>query len=273
MQEAYLIQTRLQKMPYKHIAAHLNKTELACRLHYHQISNGSNRRKRNLSCSSVATDYSHLLRERTPGMENRLSPIPQMEATNAGVTVSPGGSSVRLPSIMSATTSPKLPAILPKPDAVEGLKMYPDGQRALPSGPFPGYAAQKQPLKLDTALPSVSAPSHNSAHVDLARLQAIYAGHRNTFWAAIATEYGHNASPATLERAWKTERCCSSNGPQHHSPITPSASPVSETKEVFGEYRMRDRTSISSLLGPEAAVEGRTMWDRDMIRKMEVDRV
>lgn len=34
-------------MPYKHIAAYLKKTELACRLHYHQLSHGSNRRKRN----------------------------------------------------------------------------------------------------------------------------------------------------------------------------------------------------------------------------------
>lgn len=39
-QENYLLQTRMQKMPYKHIAAHLKKTELACRLHYHQLSHG-----------------------------------------------------------------------------------------------------------------------------------------------------------------------------------------------------------------------------------------
>ena len=45
VQEVYLLQTRLQKMPYKHIAAHLKKTELACRLHYHQLSHGSHRRK------------------------------------------------------------------------------------------------------------------------------------------------------------------------------------------------------------------------------------
>lgn len=42
---------RLQKMPYKHIAARLRKTELACRLHYHQLSNASNGRKRTTSMS------------------------------------------------------------------------------------------------------------------------------------------------------------------------------------------------------------------------------
>ncbi|KAJ9636387.1 hypothetical protein H2199_008062 [Coniosporium tulheliwenetii] len=31
-EETYLLQTRMQKMPYKHIAAQLKKTELACRL-------------------------------------------------------------------------------------------------------------------------------------------------------------------------------------------------------------------------------------------------
>ncbi|OBT59044.1 hypothetical protein VE04_01045 [Pseudogymnoascus sp. 24MN13] len=52
-EEVYLLQTRLQKMPYKHIAAHLKKTELACRLHYHQLSHGSNRRKRTASIPSA----------------------------------------------------------------------------------------------------------------------------------------------------------------------------------------------------------------------------
>src|SRR5436190_1637333 len=51
-QEAYLLRTRLHKMPYKHIATHLRKTELACRLHYHQMSYGSNRRRRTESMSS-----------------------------------------------------------------------------------------------------------------------------------------------------------------------------------------------------------------------------
>src|SRR5262245_6942139 len=42
----------MQKMPYKHIAAHLKKTELTCRLHYPHLSHGSHRRKRTSSVSS-----------------------------------------------------------------------------------------------------------------------------------------------------------------------------------------------------------------------------
>lgn len=243
-------------MPYKHIAAHLNKTELACRLHYHQISHGSNRRKRNLSCSSVSTDYSHLFRETSAVRDNRMASAAQV-----------GVSDVRLPSIMSTTTSPKLPAILPRPGVVgskpsEAPRGYPEGQRLLPA--FEATSASKQGLRLDTTLPSVSAPVHNASHVDLSRLHAIYVAHRNTFWAAIASEYGHKASPSMLERAWKTGRCC---GHQGHSPITPSASPVSDTREGFGDG---GRTSLSGILGPEGG-SVRSAWDRDMIRKMEVN--
>jgi hypothetical protein len=43
-------------MPYKHIASYLKKTELACRLHYHQLSHGSNRRRRTNSLNSSSPD-------------------------------------------------------------------------------------------------------------------------------------------------------------------------------------------------------------------------
>lgn len=54
--EDYLIRTREHKMPYKHIAAHLKKTELACRLHYHQMLSGGGRRRRTESISSTSSN-------------------------------------------------------------------------------------------------------------------------------------------------------------------------------------------------------------------------
>ncbi|KAH8902955.1 hypothetical protein BR93DRAFT_224029 [Coniochaeta sp. PMI_546] len=125
-EEVYLLQTRLQKMPYKHIAAHLKKTELACRLHYHQLSHGSNRRKRTTSISSGSSTGGH-----SPTM---LASIPSPIHEHDGIgtpsrSTSPPGSagsyaptspnSVQLPSIMhagaSTDASPRLPTILPKP--------------------------------------------------------------------------------------------------------------------------------------------------------------
>lgn len=295
-------------MPYKHIATYLNKTELACRLHYHHISRGSNRRKRNLSCSSTMSDYSQQqqqqqqYRGRSMSVEGRLSPISQFAgATPPSGSPSRAAAAVRLPSIMDATHSQNLPAILPKPSSgcisVSSMgpasapapshapAMYPEGQRPLPvlQDSTVMHRQQHALLKLDTAvLPSVSAPSHNASHVDLSRLHQIYASHRNTFWAAIASEYGYNAAPSTLEKAWKTGRCCGHQKQQQHqqqggqSPLTPSDSPKSEVCSSFsssGEWRSpdrnHDRTSISSILGPDGA-STRSAWDRDTIRRMEI---
>src|SRR5688572_12258539 len=77
---------RLQKVAYKKIATHLDKTELACRLHYHQLSHGGNRRKRTNSLSSNSSDKSATSPAQTPtsGVDSsrhrsttpsRLSPI------------------------------------------------------------------------------------------------------------------------------------------------------------------------------------------------------
>lgn len=121
-----MLQTRLQKMPYKHIAAHLKKTELACRLHYHQLSHGSNRRKRTTSISSGSSTGGH-----SPTMLASIpSPIHEHDGlSTSSRSSSPPGSagsygptspnSVHLPSMIAAGSStdgsPRLPTILPKP--------------------------------------------------------------------------------------------------------------------------------------------------------------
>lgn len=125
MQEVYLLQTRLQKMPYKHIAAHLKKTELACRLHYHQLSHGSNRRKRTTSVSSGSSTGGHsplmLTSIPSPIHEHDGISTPSRSASppgSAGSYAPTSPNSVHLPSIRtgnSTDASPRLPNILPKP--------------------------------------------------------------------------------------------------------------------------------------------------------------
>ena len=63
-------------MPYKQIAAHLRKTELACRLHYHQVCHSSNRNKTK-SISSASSPESPMFGEQYHG--NRDSPITSPE--------------------------------------------------------------------------------------------------------------------------------------------------------------------------------------------------
>jgi len=267
----YLLQTRLQKMPYKHIAAHLKKTELACRLHYHQLSHGSNRRKRTTSVSSGSSSG---LSPVLPA----INPSSMQEASSRDVT--PPGSAgshepsspdyqtpVQLPRIMSGTNiSPRLPTILPKPasmtlstnlasPALNFPTPMPDSAHSLGPSPFPqpSPAGQTPSLRLDCTLPPPS------AQVDLPRLQAIYAAHRSSFWGAIAVEYGSGVSPIVLEQAWKANMF--SGGSQ--TPITPAPSP-------HDRESLYDKTRISAILGIDT--HPRSPKERDLARRSAEER-
>ncbi|KAH8167442.1 hypothetical protein CIB48_g815 [Xylaria polymorpha] len=197
-EEVYLLQTRLQKMPYKHIAAHLKKTELACRLHYHQLSHGSNRRKRTASVSSGSSSG------QSPVLP-AINPSPSQESSSRDITPPRSAGShepsspdyhnqIQLPRILSGNNvSPRLPAILPKPASM----------------------------------------TLSTAQVDIPRLQAIYTAHRSSFWGAIAADYGSNVSPIVLEQAWKANMF--SGGSQ--TPITPAPSP-NDRESIYDKTRI-----------------------------------
>ncbi|KAI1816189.1 hypothetical protein GGS20DRAFT_254157 [Poronia punctata] len=251
-EEVYLLQTRLQKMPYKHIAAHLKKTELACRLHYHQLSHGSNRRKRTTSVSSGSSQgLSPVLTtiDRSPMPETPCRDATPPESTSGYEGNSPDYQhSVQLPRIMlGSRVSSRLPAILPKPasmtlatnmpsPALSFAAPMPENAPPLGPSPFPrpSSSGQTPSLRLDCTLPPPS------TQVDLPRLQAIYATHRSSFWGAIATDYGSGVSPIVLEQAWKANLF--SGGSQ--TPITPAPSPCDRDS-------LHDRTRISAILGTE----------------------
>jgi hypothetical protein len=271
-EEVYLLQTRLQKMPYKHIAAHLKKTELACRLHYHQISHGSNRRKRTASTSSSSsTGHSPTMLAAVP------SPIREHEASPAGSSPSYSSespdrrSSMQLPSIMSGIdSSPRLPAILPKPASMSlGSATGPmnrgyttplaEPSRALAPSPFPQASpiSTSPSLRLDCSLPQPG------GHVDMGRLHAVYAQHRSSFWGAIASEYGGGVSPVVLEQAWKTNTPTLPNP----TPISPATTP--NERDVAAQEK-QDRTRISAILGIDA--NPRSPKEREMVRRLEQER-
>ncbi|KAI8961061.1 hypothetical protein F5Y11DRAFT_245169 [Daldinia sp. FL1419] len=272
-EEVYLLQTRLQKMPYKHIAAHLKKTELACRLHYHQLSHGSNRRKRTTSISSgSSTGHSPILPATIP---SPIQEVPRDNSSPVGATGnepdSPGyATSVQLPSIITNVgTSPRLPAILPKPSTIAlpstahsapcGYSVSgPDSTRSLAPSPFPQPASVNQVpvLRLDCSLPPPS------AHVDIPRLQSIYAAHRSSFWTAIASEYGSGISPIVLEQAWKASVFAMGG----QTPITPVTSP--NDREII--YEKHDKTRISAILGIDA--NPRSPKERELVRRLEEER-
>ncbi|OAR00307.1 hypothetical protein LLEC1_01022 [Akanthomyces lecanii] len=259
--EAYLLRTRLQKLPYKHIAAHLNKTELACRLHYHQLSHGSSRRKRTASNSS-GSDQSPVMPNMTPSpnydrASRPISPPHRLDGRFV-MTPPPQLNDVQLPGIMTSRCSPRVPTILPKPTSM-GLNSRASSPLGYPPS-MPEPHAQLPPvsfhhesslptapssLRLEHSLPLPSTSTHSPAHVDLNRLQSVYAAHRDRFWDLVAAEYGSSLGPATLEKAWKSGRCC--------SPIYgPLASPKEDDKmSVSHALASRDKTRISSLISAD----------------------
>ncbi|KAJ3464147.1 hypothetical protein MRS44_008933 [Fusarium solani] len=239
-EEAYLIQTRLQKMPY-------NASE------HREPSPGE-----------------HLPLSFSPGSSRSYSPP-------CNISGAPHGNHIQLPSIVGPGEVPRLPSILPKPT---GMPLPPpvstyaspatDAPVPMPA-PFHRAASQHRttpPLRLDcTGIPP--APTHTAAHVDLSRLHAIYSAHRASFWTTIASEYGPNVSPTVLEQAWKTGTCCS---PSSITPITPISSPGNAEKEAQNQTQSKgqDKTRISSILGIDA--DPRTARDRDMVRRLEEER-
>ncbi|KAL1963700.1 hypothetical protein VTN77DRAFT_7904 [Rasamsonia byssochlamydoides] len=229
-EEEYLLRTRLHKMPYKHIAAHLKKTELACRLHYHQMSYGSNRRRRTDSISSTGSYTT------TPGPRDppdnlhytQLSPVPSPPS-------SPELGSQKAVSSDSNHFQPqRAPVpILPKPE--------PTGTPLLQST----SADATKSLRLDTSIATSNSRAYvgNRNYIDQARLQALYEAHRSSFWSLIASEYSHDStfSGRQLEEAFFAN--LPSTNIRAASPPTPGPSPQEGSPGLPNRYLGAHMTS------------------------------
>ncbi|KAI9691249.1 MAG: hypothetical protein M1820_009826 [Bogoriella megaspora] len=234
-EENYLLQTRMQKMPYKHIAAHLNKTELACRLHFHQLSHGSHRRKRTHSVSSAASSISTGSANQTPDLRYSRSASEFDESPASDYHNSPPTQYRSRSSTVSSTGSRPHKMLLPKPTPLT--------PRATPD-PLSGG------LRIHTG-------DHvlQSGAVDTDRLRHIYEAHRAAFWASVAAEYGSDASPAMLEEVWRNgtfngiglKPPTPSSSPDHRHPSVPLLKPAPFIREPSNSAIER---SISHSLTP-----------------------
>ena len=190
-------------MPYKHIAAHLQKTELACRLHYHQLSFGTKRRRRTLSVSSTKSIHHHAGVYESSEAPRRT--LPHMSPPNSPEN-----------RMSTSVTSPV--SILPKP--VLG----------------PHGALQPSPsLHLIT---HDMERFEERTHIDRSRLDKIYDAHRSYFWSIIARDYGNDVSPAVLEDVWcRTLRMplsdCLPTPPNRSPQSAPAETP--SLGQAFGE--------------------------------------
>ena len=247
------MRTRMQKMPYKYIAAHLKKTELACRLHYHQLSHGSRRRRRATSFSSSPSDRSPPLMSAVVSVvdDGRKSRSPPLPCISSDYDLVSGGAAVEARRILHDGESwNRFPPILARPrsDCLShhiGGSNYSlpgiESRRALPLAPFSqGRHDADQPFRFGAA-------STGQRPVDLERLDSIYSAHRQHFWTAVAHEYGPDVSPYALEEAFKTG-IRSNQGGGHGSWSSPQLMHGRDhkTPDDFGQGL--DKTRISSLL-------------------------
>ena len=230
-------------MPYKHIAVHLKKTELACRLHYHQLSYGNKNRRRAVSVSSIgSTEWSS-----ASPLDRRVQGTPQRQLPAFSLPSTP---ETHRPTINNQSTSPQNHiAILPKP--------HPTSQMTV---------QQTKALRLVTE--DIKEFKERQV-IDTARLNRIYDAHRVSFWSMIAHNYGCNLSPATLEEAWRQSHsaiqsnlpptpCTSPQSPQ--SPQSPEAlslpKPPATATEDYSKGFTPVNTPRSSISAPGAADRG-----------------
>lgn len=165
---------------------HLRKTELACRLHYHQITRGSHRRRRTASVSSD-----------TPHGSLKLLLDHSQHSVDDKANVAMGESPERdSPNSYASTGSaPRCSNTGVSPRRI---------RHTVPSSELTSIPLQETPksngwLRINTA----SDPANRSSAVDIDRLRAIYEAHCAPFWASIAVEYGSNMCSVQLEDIWR----------------------------------------------------------------------
>ena len=165
-EDAYLILQRRNKIPYRQIAMRLHKTELACRLHHHQIT-------------------SHRQAEARPEPRSftvDLSPLP--EDFSSDYSAPHAGPSRSKYKVLAQGIDPL------------------GGRRS--SDLIPLQHSRYPASHADFAIDLPSYGHSDGENVDLFRLQLIYSSYRQSFWSEIAREYSglHPVSPATLEAAF-----------------------------------------------------------------------
>jgi hypothetical protein len=238
-EENYLLQTRMQKMPYKHIAAHLKKTELACRLHYHQLSHGSHRRRRTSSVSSSASSASSA--RQSPTQYHLTGPYDTDGLHGAAHDYFNAPSLASYSQLNGASQAARVQhkVLLPKPTPIT-----PD----------------QSPNRLDGLRINTGMTGPTGSSVDTDRLRQIYDSHRSNFWSTIAAEYGRDISPSQLEETWRQGQNGmrpptpgdGSDGQATHSLLKPSPFPPYQPLDAGRDYSPLAAQGHSAVSAPDS---------------------
>lgn len=176
-------------MPYKDIAARLNKTDLACRLHYHQMVVA---RKSSIPEESGVPTPPPEQYNQAMQYHHRSESLPPINTTLSPQILLPAPI-IREPSRNgsgAATLDPNHRRSISHPQT-------PGKRQPSPSPPLSGIA------KHSPAPPPGRRPPPSNL-VDLGRIQELYRDFAPTFWSNIAAAYSHDKtlSPNDIETAF-----------------------------------------------------------------------
>ncbi|KAF8540493.1 hypothetical protein BDD12DRAFT_880445 [Trichophaea hybrida] len=217
-EEVYLLQMRLERVAYKKIASKLDKTELACRLHYHQLSHGGNRRKRNNSISSNSSNTSVPSPATSPSAESASA---KSFIASSFSPVNAAGA-IQKPGVTSTLSKIKGKPLLPKP--VDGSTGSGAGIASTPRRQT--NAKGGKPLRVHC----------NPDSIDKDRLWRLVKGNESKFWDSIAEQYGESIEGEYLRAIWQ-------KGLGSETPPTPAISPASQATSPVGEMSIEDGNS------------------------------
>ena len=177
---------RLERVAYKKIANHLDKTELACRLHYHQLSHGGNRRKRN---TSVSSNSSNTAASNTAG-SNGASTAAASPATSKNFVAATSGFSP-----VNANGAIQKSGAAATPLRTKGKPLLPK--------PADTSIASSSPRRLQSAGKGKGLRVNcNPDSIDKERLKRIIKENEGRFWETVAAQYGDSIDPELLRTFW-----------------------------------------------------------------------
>jgi hypothetical protein len=248
----------MHKMPYKHIAAHLKKTELACRLHYHQMSYGNNGRRRSASISSTGSfnSISATGEVSDNAFHTQLSPV-------VSPSSSPEPSSRRIASFDSTPTqAPRAHVpILPKPGMnYAPLTLEPSTDRIRSQDSSRLRTSSTYPYKRE-----------EQTHINFGRLLSIYETHRDSFWSKIAAEYSRDEREVSATEVEKAiTRTLSQSATRSQLPPTPNLSPEASPEPQRSDSGLSAPSVVSR--GFRAVNESKPDCDAENTRRSLAER-
>ncbi|KAG0644501.1 hypothetical protein HOY80DRAFT_878435 [Tuber brumale] len=221
---------RLERVAYKKIAGHLDKTELACRLHYHQLSHGGNRRKRNNSVSSTSSNASVTSPVGSPS--SLSTPLPKTRPSSPiGSSFSPVNASGAIHKV-GPTAQPKIKGkpLLPKPHCPTGPTSSTSPGKNLASG-------KAKQLRVDCGLDAI----------DKDKLIRIVETQRATFWESVASQYGGAVDADFLQTYWQ-------KGSSTRSGTTPTSAIIAPSSATSAMTMTTTTTTPATNTAPSSAV-------------------